>query len=392
MPSITSELKEMDFCLPDFKNSNLSLMNEFARNKGRHIKRGKKRVILIVDGLGYDTLEKAAEKDAQISRFIERNTLEKISTVFPSYTPSVIISLNSGFEVVQHGIVGDFFSKEYEKMINPFKLSWMPSTDEVKGSAPRIMPRPAILESISKRGGFVYAMRDNVLDKELRSDFVSKANFIAHTGNEDLFVGIEELLRSGNFEFIYAYTDALDHFSHRYSKGGEETVRLTARLLRDIMGLEDKLKKADVELFVFSDHGQIVMTKDSREKILWNDKFMDFLEMPVFGNTRGFFMKLADGKEKAFEDYFEKKYSKKAALFDTEELIKAGIFGSKKPSEFARYNLADKTGITKGNNSFSFTSYESEKFRSRNPYISENKGTHGGMSREEMEIPLLRIG
>jgi hypothetical protein len=35
----------------------------------------------------------------------------------------VIISLNSGMYVSEHGITGDFFSKDYGTMINPFRLS-----------------------------------------------------------------------------------------------------------------------------------------------------------------------------------------------------------------------------------------------------------------------------
>ncbi|MEM0154359.1 MAG: alkaline phosphatase family protein [Methanothrix sp.] len=391
MPSVVSELEGMGFKIPDFRNSNFSLMNEFAEGRGRHLEKGKKRVALLIDGLGYDTLEKAAKSDKKLSDFIGRNTLEKASTIFPSFTPSVIISLNSGKYVSEHGITGDFFSKDYGTMINPFRISWMPSSDELKGLAPRIMPRPAILEKIQSKGRFVYAMRDQVLEKERHSDFGSKVRYIPHTGNEDLFVGIENLLKKGDFDFIYAYTDELDHFSHKYSKSGNETTRLVSRLFRDIMELEEKLKKSNAELFIFSDHGQIVTESKLRNNVWWDDKFMEFLEMPVFGNARSFNMKIADGKEKSFEDYFERKYSKKAALFDTDELIKAGIFGSKKASEFARYNLADKTGITLGNNVFSFNDYNKSKEKVANPYISENLGTHGGMSPEEMEIPVLII-
>lgn len=392
LPSITSELEEMGLNPPDFGNSNFSLMDEFAKNKGKHVNKEKKKVMLLVDGLGYDTVEKAVARDEKISKFIERNTLEKMSTVFPSFTPSVIISLNSGLEVGQHGIIGNFFFKGYGAMINPFKISWLPSKNEVDGVAPEIMPRPANLEKIKKRGGFVYAMRDEVLRKETNSDFLSDCEVLPHTGNEDLFVGIERLLRRKNCDFIYAYTDALDHFSHSYSKTSEETVRLTARLFRDIMELEEKLKEANAELFVFSDHGQVVFKDSDIERIGWKDKFLDFLEMPVFGNSRSFYMKIIDGKEKAFEDYFEKKYSKKAALFDTNELIKAGIFGKKKLPEFARFNLGDKTAITKDNAYFSFAKYGEENHTNKNKYNSENIGTHGGMSHEEMEIPLLKVG
>ena len=392
MPSIISELEEAGFKIPDFRNSNLSLMKEFADGHGRHLKSGKKRAILVIDGLGYDTLEKAAKSDGKLSDFIERNTLEKASTIFPSFTPSVIISLNSGKHVSEHGIIGDFFSKDYGTMINPFRLSWMPSEEEIKGLAPMLMPRPALLEKIRSNGGFVYLMRDQVLEKELRSDFCRSVRYVPHTGNEDLFVGMEALLKKGDFDFIYAYTDALDHFSHRYSKSGNETVRLVSRLFRDIMGLEEKLRKSDTELFIFSDHGQIVADSRLKTNVWWNDELMRFLEMPAFGNGRSFSMKIADGKEKGFEDYFERKYSKKAVLFDTDELIKAGIFGSKRVSEFARYNLADKTGIALGNNTFSFNDYNRSKGKATNPRMSENKGTHGGMSPEEMEIPILKIG
>lgn len=42
MPGIVSELEEMGFKMPDFKNSNLSLMEKFTDGHGRHLKSGKK--------------------------------------------------------------------------------------------------------------------------------------------------------------------------------------------------------------------------------------------------------------------------------------------------------------------------------------------------------------
>jgi hypothetical protein len=97
----------------------------------------------------------------------------------------------------------------------------MPSVDEIEGLAPTPMPRPALLEKMRPKGRFLYVMRDQVLEKELRSDFCSDVRYVPHTRNEDLFVGIEALLKKGDFDFMYAYTDALDRFSRRYSKRGE---------------------------------------------------------------------------------------------------------------------------------------------------------------------------
>ena len=393
MAAIVSELNDMGFCLPNFKNSNFSFMKGLAAGKDKRLSNGKRKAVLIIDGLGYDTLKRAIDNDKQLSDFVDRNHMEKISTIFPSFTPSVMISMDTGLDVGQHGIIGDFFSKFLGSVVNPFKLSWFPSTEEIKGNAPKIMPEPFTLEKLKRRyGGFVYMMRENVLGKEIKSDFVKNVEVVPHTGNEDLFVHIERELKNKRTDFIYAYTDALDHFSHAYSKNGKETIRLVDRLFRDIMRLEDSLKKSNTELFIFSDHGQIVRGNNDDISIGWKDSLMGMLQMPVLGNGRSFAMRIEDGKIKKVEDYFAKKYNKNVAIFDSKELIDAGIFGERNVSDFARYNFGDRIGIAKGNTSFSFVSYNTEVYKSQNPSIRRNSGTHGGMSKEEMEIPLLRIG
>ncbi|MCL4404925.1 hypothetical protein M1583_02970, partial [Candidatus Marsarchaeota archaeon] len=75
MKSVISELENHGFCLPDFKKSNLSLMQDLASPKSKLNRNGKRKAILLIDGLGYDTLARAASKDKKLSEFIERNSL-----------------------------------------------------------------------------------------------------------------------------------------------------------------------------------------------------------------------------------------------------------------------------------------------------------------------------
>ncbi len=392
MSSIRAELERYGFLLPDFGNSNLSVLKEIRKGSGRHIGRRKKMVFLLVDGLGYETVVKISKHSDAIRKLIDRSSLEKGSTIFPSFTPSVIISLNSGMSVSGHGIIGDVFSKELGTIINPFSRPWFPNEEEVEGKAPRIIPNPDLLSDIDKKYRMLYLQVDSICRKEKDTPFFKKLKVMEHSGNEDLFVHIKREVKKSDFGFLYAYTNMIDHFSHAYSKNSEETERLAMRIFNDIMYVEKDLVDSGYELVLTADHGQIVYRNKDVNTIRWNDKFASFLDMPAFGNGRSLFLRVADKKLKQFEDYFEKNYAEKAVLFDTDEILKSGILGNDKPSDFARFSFGNKVMIARGNNVFRYFSYGREWKNPENIIRGEFEGTHGGMSPEEMEVPIMVIG
>ncbi len=90
------------------------------------------------------------------------------------------------------------------------------------------------------------------------------------------------------------------------------------------------------------------------------------------------------GKEDALEHHFEKEYGKHFMLFDSESVISSGIFGKESAAEEIRYRFGTHIMLAKGSNTIA---YEYPNVVPRT-WLGL-PGTHSGLSKGEMEVPLI---
>ncbi|MGC8496228.1 MAG: hypothetical protein ACP5MX_03425, partial [Candidatus Micrarchaeia archaeon] len=116
-----------------------------------------------------------------------------------------------------------------------------------------------------------------------------------------------------------------------------------------------------------------------------NSKLMQYVSMPPWGSESAMFFEVADTKQKRFEEYFDTLMGKKFLLYGSEEAIKAGLFGKRKTDEWLRYRFGTHIAISKGNYIMTYAKpgVQHRKFGAR--------GHHGGMTKEEMEVPLIIV-
>lgn len=108
-------------------------------------------------------------------------------------------------------------------------------------------------------------------------------------------------------------------------------------------------------------------------------KLIHLLDCPPAGESRLLYFHARKGKAGKVKEYLEGHFSKQGVALDSQELLERGLFGTGKAFPEAVRRLGDLVLIPKKNHAFSF------------PYLDSRAavGRHGGLSREEMLVPLL---
>ena len=92
-----------------------------------------------------------------------------------------------------------------------------------------------------------------------------------------------------------------------------------------------------------------------------------------------------EDKKKEFLIEFEKDYKNEMYIFKTEEFIENHMFGNDKMSEYMKNNIGEFISLCKKGAYFVNEINEPEK------YIGKVKGSHSGLSKEELTVPLIVI-
>ncbi len=390
MVTVKMELEKNNMLFPDFKNSNVEVFKEFVSGKGRLIGNCDKRVLLLIDGLGFDLLNEVIEKDAQLSHSFRTAEIKKINTVFPSFTPTVLTSLESGLSVAEHGIVGSPIPvREYGEMVNVFERGWgITERDASIKTAHTLFPQMYNIEKLSENPGFSYLQDEMVYKKnnEILSFKTLGNRFKRYISQRDFFIQLRKLVLDKNNSIIYGYLDKIDHAQHVYSKNSEETKELMKYLLEDMVThLIPVLKEHGYTLLITADHGQLSFKKEHISTIYGKDKLLDYMNMPPWGSPRSGFVSVIPGMEDAFEKELEKRFGGRYLLLNSNLAIKDGLFGSVKIPDRLRYRFGTHILLPRENNYITYR-YPYEKDREREIF-----GSHGGLSKEEIEIPLIKF-
>jgi predicted AlkP superfamily pyrophosphatase or phosphodiesterase len=378
MRPILSQFKDEGFSFPDYKNSNMQILKEIAYGNNRRTGSKPKKIFMVIDGLGYNLLSKAVPN---LPGYPE---LSNISTVFPSTTSVVLSSIESGKTPSEHGIIAwQVYMKEIGGITLPFRDSLVLSKNFKLSSAgiPPIIPEPRMLYKIEEKKKMLLQYQESVTrphDHMLKN---TSTNY--HASHMDMLVGLKREILLDRYDFIYAYTDVIDHAQHRYGVSSEEVSHWVKTFISDFERiLLPAIIRSDYNLVITADHGTIEAS--NKISVRYDDKIMDYLLMPPYGDPRIRYFHVEPGKEERFERHFNNKYGKYALLLKSDSVIKTGLFGNKSVKDNIRARFGTHIAIMKGHGTFDY-GYPVTPPRHGWSTI----GHHSGMSEDEMRVPLV---
>ena len=366
---------------PDYSNSNLNAINSILAHYGaaphhpthpildgelENVRRNL--VVLVLDGLGVDALERHAPADG----FFRRNLRAEISAVFPCTTVAAMNTFYSGLSPAEHGWLGwSLYFKEYGRTVDTFL------NDDSFDHSP-VMPFPA--KTLMPYQS-VYTQLENLgVECPDISPFATPFSD-CWTQVEDMKAladSVVNLSLQDGRRFALCYWAQPDELMHEAGIFGDEVGAMVRGLDGQVQAMFDRCE--DTTLVVLADHGMAAI--DRTLFITDYPGIMECLTMQPFIETRAasFFVKA--GRHQQFCERFSRHLGDQFVLLSREQVFESGLLGPGEPHKKTLDFIGDYLAVASG----------SWMLRSRGPNSLpkiEFQGMHAGLKPEEMRVPLI---
>ncbi len=333
-------------------------------------------VLFIIDALGLNLIKKAMSvlKLDAFEQLANEGLFIPLTSVFPSTTAVALPSLSTGITPSEHGLLGyRFYSKKYGFLIN----SLFGKVANTQNCAIQIdtnwyMPVKTSFEKLRENGvkSFVVTKIDYI-----RSHFEKAlyrgAEEIPYLTSSDMFARIEYLLKTNEPPlYINAYWWAIDALSHRYGPFSEEVFKELIELNSMLSLFIEKLKK-DTLLILTADHGQLLSPEEKNISLAEYAGLEKTLMLPVSDLRAPYVYVRGKLDKSAFSEL------QNVDILTNGEAFEAGYFG---PSKNFSERVGDFVLIIKDDKNYSYLNPNEE---------IKMKGKHGGLSENEMLVPLF---
>ena len=154
--------------------------------------------------------------------FLKQNEIDVVTSIYPSTTTAALTSYYSGKPPYETGWIGwSQYFKEYGRALDMFshKESYMrePLKNPIIDVYKTIVNYKSIFEQIEESSPDVKAYEIQPDYAERRAKRSLKANNI-----EELIMNIEDLCKTPDRKFLFAYSDNPDGILHKYGTNSEE--------------------------------------------------------------------------------------------------------------------------------------------------------------------------
>jgi hypothetical protein len=178
--------------------------------------------------------------------------------------------------------------------------------------------------------------------------------------------------------YAYAYWAGIDTASHqagpRSAEHAAEAAAFDLSLRRAFAGRE----RGDTLVLLTADHGHAATDPDKLIDLQSDQQLAAFLRNPLAGEPRCVFFH-TDQPDR-LKQYIQRRWPDSFFVFDREEAIAAGLFGRGDPA-LLRRRVGEVCALLVGDRGAVLTRVDGQ--------IVRHLGSHGGMSADEMNIPLL---
>ena len=357
------------------------------------------RTVLVVlcDGLGSDQLRRLTTAGDMpfLARILERAArhdaaqLIDATTIFPSTTAAAVTTMQTARTPQEHGNIAYFLWLEEFAMVAQM-LRWGPAAQR-RGSFfddraidPRTYAKvPSIHKAIRDHGGRSYIVEPEIFRNEAMTRMhAAEASYTGYLLPSTMGVRVRQLL-DGRAEddsplYIYAYWAGVDTIAHWYGPRGPEHAAEAALLDRDLERALGDRDSGDTLVILTADHGHASVDPVRLIDLEADTELRALLRNPIAGEPRLVF--LHTDRPADVKAYLEQTYPGSFLLIDRDEAIDAGLFGRGDPM-LARRRVGEVIALIGDDRAATVVRVDGQAVLHR--------GAHGGMTADEMRIPVL---
>jgi hypothetical protein len=354
-------------------------------------------VVVLADGLGWWQLERFCATGATpfLARLVERARqrdaaqLIEATTVFPSTTAAAITTMHTARTPQEHGNIAYFVWLDEFAQVTAM-LRWGPAVtrrgsffDDPKNDPRKFTHVPSIHGRIRERGVVPYVIEPEMFRNEAMTRMHAReATYVGYVLATTMGVRLKELVEARPHgmapAFVYAYWAGIDTTSHLYGPMSPEAASEAASFDLNLGRALGDRRPGDTLVLLTADHGHAFTNPDKQVDLLGDGELRALLRNPIAGEPRLAF--LHTDHPGLVRQHIEERWPDTFWLLDRDELIEAGIFGRGDPA-MARRRIGEVCAMLGGDRGARIMRVDGQDFRHR--------GSHGGMSPEEMRIPIL---
>lgn len=359
--------------------------------------RFKKVVCFLIDGMGLHFLERSLEggdltTQAPIwNKLSGQGDVYALTSTSPSTTSTALTSLWTGLTPAEHGVIGyEMWLKEFGMVVNmvnhsPSAFPGDPGNLRRAGFHPEsFLPVPTLGSHLAAHGVSTRVFQHHTLTHSgLSTMLMDGVEIYPYLTQADLWVSLEYLLENWDQGplYTYVYWSDFDLLQHRFSSTNPRTEYEFIQFSRQLMDFIESLSTSSHQdtLFVFTaDHGQIPTPQEANRELARHPDLRTCLALQPTCENRLAFLYLRPGMEQTLRDYVWSTWGEDYLLLSSAEAVRSGLFGRGSLHPALEERVGDLVSIAR-NGAYWWWSTRENRQVSR----------HGGLSPEEMLVPLL---
>lgn len=378
--------------MPNYKNGSIvNLMSSILRSYGAdsqydplpvlsadELRKYRNVVLIVIDGLGNEFLSKHGKK----SLFM-KYAKGTMTSVFPATTATGVTTFLTGVAPQQHAITGWFMYLKEMGMVTKI-LPYVTRSEDIllKSAFRNFYHVKSLFQQIEIDSHYV--IHSHHIDSRYTHATTMNANKVPYHTLTDMVQKMREVITCSNKKkFICAYWPDFDAYSHSYGTESMETRQHFETLNACMTSFVESIKKTNTVVLITADHGlvnadesHIIRLKDHRD-------LAQTLVLPLCGEPRVAYCYVHPERVTAFEKYVEEQLSAYCTQYKARNLVEENYFGLFEPNPLLYDRIGDYVLIMKGHYVLKDTIVGEKEY--------SLKAYHGGMSREEMYVPLIVI-
>jgi predicted AlkP superfamily pyrophosphatase or phosphodiesterase len=360
-------------------------------------------VLVLLDSFGWRFFEKVADDYPALRRFAVAGGVAKLTAQFPSTTAAHVTCLHTGLAVGQSGVYEwQYYEPQLDAVITPllFSHAGTKERDTLKSTGidpRRLYPADTLYQRLAKeRISSVVFQHREYTPSTFSNLMFDGAQAMSYNTLPEALVNLRLRLAGQRGPAYYVlYFDRFDALCHEY---GPNAPQVQAELDAFLTTLERHFLaqvggNGDVLILLTADHGQ---SETFPERTIYLNTHPDFAGFERFlrtdrqgrliapaGSPRDYFLYVRDELLEEARDFLARRLAGRAVVYRTADLIAAGFFGAAPVSEVFLGRVGNLVVLPYRGEAVWW--YEQGRFEQK--YY----GHHGGLTPQELEIPLLAL-
>ena len=380
---------------PDYENGSIvNLMAAILQGLGSHsnqhaalntvdaacFTRARNIVLLVIDGLGYNYFTRNAPH-GRMHEFLRG----KLTTVFPSTTATAITTFMTGLAPQQHGLTGWFtYFQELQSIVTvlPAIPRFGSITDHEKITVSDLYEHVPVFDLLDAET-YIVSPR-NIAYSDYSLGHRGKAVITPYDSLTDCFAATSDIITTDvHKKYIYTYWPQFDGMAHEKGVGSvdvadhfREIDAAFGRFIRDIQG-------TDTLVIATADHGMVDSGPEQCIELEHHPELRDMLSMPLSGERRMAYCYVEADRRKDFIRYLDANLADQLTVYPSKRLLDQHYYGLGPAHPQLHRRIGDFALAMNGNYTIMDTLAGERHFY--------HIGTHGGLSEDEMLVPLIVV-